>query len=77
MKIDYSSHKEFKNAYYFYPSEKQTICNSLIDYNKKLLIKIERINNSSKNEGQLIYLEKVRLLRAEIKNNLDIINILS
>jgi hypothetical protein len=74
MQIDYSSHREFSNAYYFFPSEKETIAFALKDYNKKLELKLKRLENSPKNEGQVTFTEKIREIKREIKNNLDIIN---
>ena len=73
MEIDYSGYKNFKYAYYFSPSELETIAFALKDYNKKLEIKVKRLENSPKNEGQCTFTEKIRELRYEIYNNKNII----
>lgn len=75
MEIDYSNYENYKYAFYFYDNELKTIAESLKNYNKKLIIKRLRLQNSPKNDGQVTFLEKIRELNSEIKNNIEIIEL--
>jgi hypothetical protein len=75
MEIDYSNYENYKYAFYFYDNELETIAESLKNYNKKLIIKRLRLQNSPKNDGQVTFLEKIRELNSEIKNNIEIIEL--
>ena len=75
MEIDYSNYENYKYVFYFYDNELETIAESLKNYNKKLIIKRLRLQNSPKNDGQVTFLEKIRELNSEIKNNIEIIEL--
>ena len=66
-------HKKREITYLFERWEKTAIANGLLSEINKRYKKISKIQNSPKNEGQVIYLEQVRILRDEIGQLEDII----
>lgn len=72
MELEYAKNQKYKCAFLFNKSERESIAECLILKNKKLLKKIESIENSPKNEGQVTFREQIRELNDEIKNNIEI-----
>jgi hypothetical protein len=77
MELEYAKNQKYKCAFLFNQWERDSIAECLILKNKKLLKKIESIENSPKNEGQVTFSEQIRDLRNEINNNIEIAKTMS
>lgn len=78
MEIEYSNEVKGKvHAYRFEKWEKEIIINGLKSEIKRRNTKIDRVDNSPRNEGQVTFLSKRRELRHEINTIEEIINELS